>query len=160
MPKWRRTRLIINPDFQFRLIGYVATVAILLIGILYAADAYFIHRFHEVGIASGLPPDHAYFQLLAEQRSFQIKIFGITSAVMLAVLFFGGILISHRIAGPVLRVCMHLDELSKGGPLRDIKFRNKDFFPELADAFNHAFLRFRELEPKEQSSEPKRKWGG
>ncbi len=47
-----------------------------------------------------------------------------------------GIWFSHRVAGPLHRLQRHMADISEGKTVSDLKFREGDYFPELADQFN------------------------
>jgi methyl-accepting chemotaxis protein len=135
-PKWWRRKFIINPKFQLQLIGYVVVLALIIIGVLYGANFYFFQRFEITGREMGLSPNHIYFKFLHEQNQLMTGIFAITSSVVFMIIFIWGTLISHRIAGPLYRLCKHLIDISEGKTTQDIRFRKKDFFPEVAEALN------------------------
>ena len=54
-------------------------------------------------------------------------------AVILAGLI--SLVLSHRIAGPIFRLKLLVDELAEGKDVPPIKFRNSDEFKELAESF-------------------------
>jgi hypothetical protein len=59
--------------------------------------------------------------------------------IVTGILLVGGLYISHRIAGPIYRFQKELQDMSDVSPveLKTIHFRKGDYFPELADTFNH-----------------------
>jgi len=62
---------------------------------------------------------------------------GIAAAVLvLPVLLFDVVRVSHRFAGPLVRFKRHLREAADGGPMRRLSFRDEDFWPEIAEAYN------------------------
>jgi nitrogen fixation/metabolism regulation signal transduction histidine kinase len=71
-----------------------------------------------------------------------------------------GLLISHRIAGPIYRMCLHLDLVANGKTEKDVSFRKKDFFPELAEAFNRHMRVVRGEDTKKNVRELKREGRG
>ena len=135
-PKWGRRIYLINPKFQFTMVGWVAALAGLVISLLYALDLYFFHRFHELGLSVGLPPEHIYYRFLGEQSQFMMGAVLLVSALIFIILMIGGIMLSHRIAGPLYRLQKHMVDISEGQTIKDVKFRKNDYFPELAEAFN------------------------
>jgi methyl-accepting chemotaxis protein len=55
-----------------------------------------------------------------------------------------GILITHRIAGPVYRVQKYLEDVAQGGELKPLdKVRSRDEFHEFFDALSAVIERFR-----------------
>lgn len=62
---------------------------------------------------------------------------GLAAAVLvLPVLLLDVVRVSHRFAGPLVRFKRHLTEAAEGGPLRPLHFRDEDFWPEIAEAYN------------------------
>jgi hypothetical protein len=47
-----------------------------------------------------------------------------------------GIIISHRIAGPIYKIEKHLDQIMQGGPVEAIVLRKGDFGKSLASKLN------------------------
>lgn len=136
-PNQRRTFLI-NPRFQITFMAYTIVAAAAVIGIFYCANLFFFWKFTQTGVALGLPPEHVYFQFLTEQRFRMNLVFAVTSSGVFGTLAIAGLVLSHRVAGPVYRLCKHAKDLKEGRVTGGVKFRKKDFFPELADAFNLA----------------------
>ena len=64
-----------------------------------------------------------------------IKLFIFTAFISIFVLFLG-IIISHRIAGPLHRLHNSLLAVSRDEPVPQLRFRDKDEFQFLADSFN------------------------
>ena len=73
------------------------------------------------------------------QQSTFTRVIVAIAIVVTAILLIGGLYISHRIAGPIYRMQKELQDMSEEKPveLRAIQFRKKDYFPELAETFNH-----------------------
>jgi hypothetical protein len=128
--------LLIYPKFQLSLIK-AAVFSSGLVGASYlAANAYFFGRFHQVGKALGLPEDHAYFQFLLTQQKTMYWVLGTTSVLACGILCVGAIILSHRVAGPLIRLKRHMDAISEGAAPGPISFREGDYFEDLAESFN------------------------
>lgn len=56
--------------------------------------------------------------------------------VILPIIMFDSVRMTNKFAGPLKRLRNELRRLSSGEPVRPIKFRAHDFWPELADEFN------------------------
>jgi hypothetical protein len=135
----RKTKsLLINPRFQWHIIGYAAAVSALVIISIYGLLSFGFHEFVRVGLEAGLPADHEYFQFIKMQEGTFDRIIIAIALVTGTILFLGGLVISHRIAGPILRMQKELNRASTEIPfqLQSIKFRKGDYFPELAESFN------------------------
>lgn len=134
----KKKSLLINPQFQWKLIGYVGLLTLLILGTVLGLFQYGFQQFQVIGETAGLPADHIYFQFIQMQQSLLYNVLAVLSIIVALILLFGGLFISHKIAGPIYRMQKSLREMSANQPveLNEIKFRDKDFFPELADAFN------------------------
>jgi HAMP domain-containing protein len=138
-----RKRFIINPGFQYRIMGYVALLCAVVIAILYFANVYFFSELHKTGMSIQLPPNHIYFQLLNEQQHFMRRIFIATSLGVALVVFCWGLILSNQIAGPIYRLSRHIQQVVQGKTDRNVSFRKRDFFPELAVEFNRLMAKMR-----------------
>ncbi|MGK5085451.1 hypothetical protein WDW37_19355 [Bdellovibrionota bacterium FG-1] len=139
-----RRKLLINPQFQLAFLAYTLGISALIIGFFYAADAYFFWKFHQLGEGLGLPSNHVFFQFLAEQQGTKNFYYGISAAVALTFLTIWGLVLSHRVAGPLYRLKKHLIRVAQGETISDVRFRKNDFFQEVADAYNLQMKRYRE----------------
>jgi sensor histidine kinase YesM len=142
-----RKILLINPAFQLSVLGFMAGIAGFVIAIFYGA--WFFRKFAMQGRELGLPADHVFFEFLREQSNTMNLIFAITSLLALVGIAVAGLILSHRIAGPLYRLRKHLDAVAAGTTLGDVKFREKDYFPEVADAYNRQIARFRKDDRRE-----------
>jgi methyl-accepting chemotaxis protein len=143
-PKDGRKVILINPRFQLTFLGYMVGMSFVAIIIFYIANRYFFWTFRQMGTTLGLPPDHIFFQFIGEQQTKMNVVFGVTSLAVFIALSIGGIVFSHWVAGPLYRLKRHLRDIASGKTMADVKFRKRDFFPELADGFNEMMRSFRE----------------
>ncbi len=128
--------LLLNPKFQLKLLGYFLALSLSTIAIFYAAVTVFFWKFHSSGIELGLPADHVFFRFLTEQKNLMNVIFLVTSILSTTALAIGGLVLSHKIAGPVHRLCQYFENLKSGTKLYPLKFREGDFFPEVPEYIN------------------------
>jgi hypothetical protein len=131
-----RKVFLINPKFQLTFIFFMIGLAAVAIAIIYAANVYFFWKFRQMGEAVGLSPDHVFFQFLSQQRHEMNWVFVGTSVAVFTLIAISGIMMSHWVAGPLYRLHKHMLAIAGGRTGGDVKFRKRDFFPELADAFN------------------------
>lgn len=89
-----------------------------------------------MGVASGLPINHPYFVLIADQKSLMNSLFLL--CVSFSLLFFigWGLFISHKIAGPLHRLTRFFEETDALHFERRLSFRPRDFFQEIPKAIN------------------------
>jgi hypothetical protein len=134
----KKSSLLINPKFQWTLIGYAALLATLILITVYALISYGFQEFIQIGNQAGLPADHIYFQFIQMQEVTFNRVILIIAVVIGLILILGGLAISHKIAGPIHRMKNEFARMrdSQGPELSEVQFRKGDFFPELADSFN------------------------
>lgn len=133
-----RKVLLINPRFQLTCLGFSASLALLSLSIVFFANAYFFWKFKGLGATSGLSQDHVFFRFLQEQQSQMNGIFLATAVLVFGVLLLGGLLLSHRVAGPLYHLEQHCRRLAQGERAGELRFREKDFFQEIPPVFNAA----------------------
>jgi hypothetical protein len=141
--KERRMIILINPRFQLTILSYFLALSFITIAIFYCSVMYFFEQFKLKGMAAGLTSDHIFFQFLSEQELTMSYIFIFTTVVTLMILAVAGLIISHKVAGPVFRFSREVDKMMAKDEVYPLKFRDRDFFPELSCSFNN-FLNFYE----------------
>jgi hypothetical protein len=143
----QRRLTLVNPRFQSFFLAFMAGMNGLLLGLVYFAQSYFFAEFERMGVSLGLPADHAWFRFLNEQRTILMQILGVASGVSFVFTLGFGWIVSHRIAGPLHRLKVHMVRVALGSTRAEVAFREGDFFPELARAYNLQLRRMkRDLE--------------
>lgn len=71
-----------------------------------------------------------------------------TMTLMVPFAFYDFLKYSNRFVGPIYRLRTELKRIDTTGELRSIKFRDKDFWSDLATGFSRLTLRISELEKK------------
>lgn len=134
----KKRSLLINPKFQWTLIGYVSIVALLVLAVSFGLFTFGFNEFSSIGLQAGLPSDHVYFEFLRMQESTFLRVFVALAILIAAILVVGGLIVSHKIAGPIYRMQKEFNKMQEEDPvrLREIYFRKGDFFPELAETYN------------------------
>jgi signal transduction histidine kinase len=102
----------------------------------FAAHYYFFWKLKKLGQAIALEPDHIYFRFLEGQSEQMFLIFLICSFVAILLVFILGLMLSHKIAGPIHRLKMYMTDMSQGQELGDLSFRKGDYFLELPPIVN------------------------
>ena len=139
----RRQIYLINPRFQWRFIGFMATVSLLAISLLFGSNVLFFRSMTQDALAAGLSPDNPFFDFLDEQKSTLSMIYFGMSAVAFVLMVGLGVLYSHRIVGPLHRLNSHMKEIALGGEPAPVNFRRGDQFQELAESFNAMIARLK-----------------
>ena len=136
MKSYKRKIILINPKFQLKVIAFFVSLSALSIGSFYGACIWFFYQFHQMGKDLGLPADHIFYRFLSVQQAHLNYIFIGVSLVVLSILIVGGAILSHRIAGPIYRLCQHFKGISEEKEIRPLSFREGDFFQEITEAVN------------------------
>ena len=131
-----RRKYLINPSFQIRFVGFMLLIAMITVVVFYASNLLFFYNFIKIGKDLSFPADHPFFRFIAEQRRTMNWIFAVTSTLAFLTIGIGGLILSHRVAGPLHRFRTHLETLTERGDMREVTFRKRDFFPEIAQTFN------------------------
>ncbi|MCC7441010.1 MAG: hypothetical protein IT285_05235 [Bdellovibrionales bacterium] len=133
---YKRRWLLINPRFQLIMLAYSVGLAALAIGIFYGANLLFFSDFYAKGESLGLPRDHVFFQFIDMQKGRMNWIYVLTSLVVLGTMCIAGLIMSHRVAGPLYRMRNHMTAVADGKTTADLTFRKGDFFQELPGLYN------------------------
>jgi hypothetical protein len=144
----KRKVFLINPPFQLAFMAWMVGISFAVIAVFYGANWYFFEKFWEQGVALGLPADHVFFEFLRDQRREMFWIFMATSSVVFATVCSIGLILSHRVAGPLYRLKKHILMVADGETTDDVKFRKGDHFLEVASAYNLQMERHRKLAKK------------
>lgn len=129
----KKKDFIVNPRFQWTIALWGVGLFFFVIFIVYCSDKILFIQLKSIGTDAGFDPSHMYYQTLQEFEKRKTIAFFILSFFLAVFLIVFCILFSHRIAGPIYQAIKHLREYPNSEIL---KFRNKDFFPELAEAIN------------------------
>ena len=111
---FRRRNYLTNPKFQITFLGYMFGIAMLNVALLFAANKYFFWAYNTEAINTGLATDHLFFTFLHRQQSFMMLVTLCVSIMSTLLVIVGGILISHKIAGPMHRLTMHMNRVAAG----------------------------------------------
>jgi hypothetical protein len=125
---------LINPPFQLKLLGYFAVLFVITTLSLYSTLYLFFWRFKEKALKVGIPEGHVFFEYLTYQQSDMEQLFIGLAALNLFLLLAAGLILSHRIAGPIHKLKRHLRK--EASPSEPFKLRENDFFRELEPIVN------------------------
>lgn len=141
----KKSSILINPKFQWTLIGYASVVAVLILIAVYGLFTFGFNEFALIGSQAGLPADHVYFQFIKMQEATFHRVLLVIGLIVGLLLVIGGLVVSHKIAGPVYRMRKEFNDMMAKSPteLKKIHFRKGDFFPELADTYNQLVDKFK-----------------
>lgn len=78
----------------------------------------------------------------------------VASLLLLPLVLFDMLRFTHRVVGPMIRLRSALEALGRGEKVQPLQFRSKDHWHELAEGFNRALERVRDLEEQLQRQQP------
>jgi hypothetical protein len=131
----RRKKYLLNPKFQLKIMAYFLAFTLFNLVIYYVAIHLFFFRFETIATELGIPENHVFFRFLSEQKSVMNLIFLASSIFTISSLSLIGLMISHRIAGPIYSLCQYLKNFGVGSG-EEFELREGDFFQELPQNVN------------------------
>lgn len=132
----RRSKYLIYPKFQLKFVGFLLFAILLAIFIFYLSQMYFIKDLFQEGRNLNLPYDHIYFKMVVHQEE-QLKFnFLIASGLIFLFLLIFGLILSHRVAGPLVKLNNYIEDLSENKDPGELVFRKMDFFHEIPITLN------------------------
>ena len=132
-----RKNYLINPTFQLTIVGIFIGISLIVNLIYFFSMSISFEEFFSLGKQLGLPKESQFFKFITHQKDKFTNIFLATSLLSSLVLIIFGILLSHKIAGPVYRMTEDLKEMTKNKKTKEVHFRKGDFFIELTEIFNN-----------------------
>ena len=147
--KNERKNYLINPTFQLTIVGVFIGISLIVDLIYFFSMSISFEEFFSLGKQLGLPKESQFFKFITHQKDKFTNIFLVTSLLSSLVLIIFGILLSHKIAGPVYRMTEDLKEMTKNKKTKEVHFRKGDFFIELTETFNN----FLDSHKKDKSKE-------
>ena len=131
-------KFLINTPFQMQFMFSLILISIISMSIIYIANDYFFQTYIHKGEMLNLPPDHPFFLMIQEQKSFMIKVFVLVAGSTSGIACIWGLFYSHKIAGPLYRLNQYFSEAAASGrPLdKKVYFREDDFFQEVPESIN------------------------
>ena len=141
MAPQKRGKLYIDRDVQrallWQLLRHWTIFIAMLVGMLLAFEAF----------AEG-PPKSLLDSL--QNLWFRHATLFVVIATLFPVFAYDSIKLSHRFVGPVMRLRGALRSAANGEPIRPLKFRENDFWHDMADSFNDLVERL----PAERDGRP------
>ena len=143
---FKRRKLLINPSFQIRFMGYIGLALLIGFTVLYVSNFLYYDLLIDEGNDLGLDSDHPYFGFIEDQRALLTKVYLSLSAVVFVLLMVFGLFLSHRIAGPLhhMQRVMRLVQRSEGDGAR-VHLRDGDFFTEIEEVINETIAHYEAL---------------
>ena len=123
----KRSNILINPEFQLSIINYVAVLFLVVTFIFFLLNVTFYYILKQKGIDAGLLPSSEYFIFLNKAAKLMSIAFFAVSFVVVFIIYFFGLRLSHRIAGPIYKINTTLDKMLESHTFHEIKLRKNDY---------------------------------
>lgn len=143
-----RTRFLIFPQFQLKLLGANLVVIAVITGILWFQMSRAFSELHQAAGLSGVEAEF-YKKYLAFQSQQLDWAIGISFACAIAATTVLTLVLSHRFSGPLVRLRGYFRQLSEqlpSGPIPQLSFRRNDFLSDLPPLVNQALDRIQAKE--------------
>ncbi len=140
-PAWYKRKYLVYPKFQMTLILLNSLVTIVLFGLV----AYLVMKSHlyleTVVKQTRLPAQQLFIQLMTEQLRHLLFYMFLALGIAIATTAIFTLLISHKMAGPMVRMKGFFNQIIRSGSFPDqLRFRDGDFFQDLPPTVNDALL--------------------
>lgn len=143
---FKRRQFLVNPTFQFRIMGWMTLISLAPVFVFFTAHHYFFWQLEKLGLDLGLGAEHVYFKFLEVQSQKLFIIFIICSVLTCACVLLLGLMLSHRIAGPIHRLKSYLRDYHKNAKNPPLSFREGDYFGELPAIVNECLTQDSDLQ--------------
>jgi len=143
-----RLKYFVYPHFQTALLLANVIINLFLFTFLSVRVQFFFDSLLEAGKSAGFGEGHIYYQFINIQRSHLKFEFGVAITVSLILTSVLTLWLSHRLAGPLVRLKNLLKVTADSGVYKNIKFREKDFFKDIPEHLNQAIESIRKNDTK------------
>jgi methyl-accepting chemotaxis protein len=141
-----RRKKLVQPGFQLHLISRFAGLAALAMLLQFGLLTFQVMR----GTAS-LGPDGG--ELAIHLPGMLLTVLGLSALIVLPIIFFVGLSLTHRIVGPIDRMQAYLTEVSEGRESKPLVLRDGDEMKQLVASINSATAAQREKNGASGASE-------
>lgn len=128
----KRSILLIDPNFQYRVIKWMMALSLAPICVFFSAHYYYFWKLKRLGQNLGLNEDHVYFRFIDTQGQELLMIFILCAILTGIIVGAFGLFFSHKVAGPIYRLRAYFREM----PDSKLSFREGDFFNDLPNVIN------------------------
>lgn len=149
MTQRRRRIVLINKRFQIRFSIYVSLcLAALCFVYPLIVSNIFDYFFRYISRDPMGPPAEG----LVKMREEVLLLLMLSEVFVIGITFLISVFMSHRIAGPLYKLRQAFGLLSEGKWKGELRFRDKDYFPELAEDFNRMVERMNQGKRNERET--------
>ena len=131
----KRSIFIINRPFQFKYSLLLALMGVLIATLFSAHIFYFLNEYLQVVIPDYIDHPQIYDFIMGEKKKLIVYLVVLTF-LLASFLFFMGIVITHKIAGPIMVIKRKMADVERGDFGAQVRLRKGDEFKDLAESFN------------------------
>ena len=131
----KRSIYLLNKGVQFKYALLLALIGGLVAFLFSIHIFYFLNENIQVFIPN-FRDDAQVAEVIFREYRKMIAYLGSLVLLLMSILFFLGVVMTHRIVGPVMVIRKKMEELSDGNFSVRARLRKNDEFSELADSFN------------------------
>jgi hypothetical protein len=144
--KYQRTLkgFLIYPKFQMMLVGINTVVMITVCAAIFWGVKSGYNSLEVEGLSKNIPTNHPYFNFLNYQSDLIFKQLFYCFLIGIVISNLAIIYISHKVAGPIVRLKNSFLEMKETKSIKDIHFRKDDFFDDLPQVVNEAMYSIKE----------------
>ena len=132
------------PEFQLNVLRHLLFLIVIIAGIFYGATALFIQHWIDKGVEAGLTEDNIFFSFMSQLSSSLFFVFIVTAVLVGLVVIVLGLLLSHKVAGPIYNLKRYLESVKENGWKEPLQFRKGDHFQEIAQTMNELYRQQKE----------------
>ncbi|MCC7442987.1 MAG: hypothetical protein IT285_15245 [Bdellovibrionales bacterium] len=139
----RRRRLLVYPGFQLALFfvnTVIMTCAFTAVGLL---TTFSVSRMRARGTLEAFAPADEFVRFLDFQEQLVYLHLGAALVLAFAFSWVVTLMVSHKMAGPLVRLKRHLEALADHGEAPPLDFREDDYFTEIPPLMNRAVARLK-----------------
>ena len=133
-----RIKYLSYPKFQLTLIALNIFIIFGISTPMLTSVYYSLNKLKTMGQEAGIPSEHVYYRFLNLQEGIIESSLVWAAIVGIVISTIISIFISHRVAGPMVRLREHFKEIAETGKITPVKFRKGDYFSEVPVEINRA----------------------
>ncbi|MBI3017265.1 MAG: hypothetical protein HYY62_04635 [Deltaproteobacteria bacterium] len=135
-----RTHYLIDKDFQLKYAFLLASIAVIVALLIGGLLFYSLKSSYQILLTAGLTERPEVLALITYWKKFLSTTLLVILGFLILFLTLLGILITHKMVGPIFVLKRKLQEVSEGTCTSPMNLRARDEFQDVKDKFNHMLL--------------------
>ncbi len=135
-----RTHYLIDKDFQLKYAFLLASVAVMVALLIGGLLFYSLKSSHQILLQAGLTDRPEVLALISHWKTFFNTYLLIILGFLILFLTLLGILMTHKMVGPMFVLKRKLQEVAEGTCSTPMRLRARDEFQDVKDKFNQMLL--------------------